>query len=99
MIVARIGKVYGPYSGRCFASRSETDIEHLVARSEAHDSGLCAAELGAELLDVRAHLPAVPGAAPSPHRALQPVVAQHASRARSTSPCAIAIADPACEAK
>ena len=43
LIVARIGKVYGPYTGRCFASRSETDIEHMVARSEAHDSGLCAA--------------------------------------------------------
>ena len=43
LIVAKIGKVYGPYTGRCFASRSETDIEHMVARSEAHDSGLCAA--------------------------------------------------------
>ena len=26
------------------ASKSETDIEHMVARSEAHDSGLCAAD-------------------------------------------------------
>ncbi|MDE2807442.1 MAG: excalibur calcium-binding domain-containing protein [Gemmatimonadota bacterium] len=43
LIVAQVGKVYGPYTGRCFASRSETDIEHMVARSEAHDSGLCAA--------------------------------------------------------
>ena len=43
-IIAEIGKVYGPYTGRCFASRSETDIEHMVARSEAHDSGLCAAD-------------------------------------------------------
>ena len=43
-IIAEIGKVYGPYIGRCFASRSETDIEHMVARSEAHDSGLCAAD-------------------------------------------------------
>ena len=43
LIVVRIGKVYGPYTGRRFASRSETDIEHMVARSEAHDSGLCAA--------------------------------------------------------
>ncbi|MXW60194.1 MAG: hypothetical protein F4003_00215, partial [Acidimicrobiaceae bacterium] len=46
MIVAEIGKVYGPYTGRCFASRRETDIEHMVARSEAHDSGLCAAAAG-----------------------------------------------------
>ena len=43
-IVAEIGKVYGPYTGRCFASRDDTDIEHIVARSEAHDSGLCAAD-------------------------------------------------------
>ena len=42
-IVASIGQVYGPYTGRCFASTGETDIEHMVATSEAHDSGLCAA--------------------------------------------------------
>ena len=43
-IVASIGKVYGPYTGRCFSSPRDTDIEHIVARSEAHDSGLCAAD-------------------------------------------------------
>ncbi len=43
-IIAEIGKIYGPYTGRCFSSRGETDIEHMVARSEAHDSGLCAAD-------------------------------------------------------
>ena len=37
------GKVYGPYTGRYFSSRSLTDIEHIVARSEGHDSGLCRA--------------------------------------------------------
>ena len=42
-IVAEIGKVYGPYTGSCFTSTRETDIEHIVARSEAHDSGLCSA--------------------------------------------------------
>ena len=42
-IVASIGKVYGPYTGTCFRSTAETDIEHMVATSEAHDSGLCAA--------------------------------------------------------
>ncbi len=42
-IVAGLGGVYGPYTGRWFRSTSETDIEHIVARSEAHDSGLCAA--------------------------------------------------------
>ena len=38
-----LGKIYGPYTGRCFGSTRETDIEHMVATSEAHDSGLCAA--------------------------------------------------------
>ncbi len=36
------GLIYGPYTGTCFTHRGETDIEHLIARSEAHDSGLCA---------------------------------------------------------
>ena len=39
------GKVYGPYTGRYFSSRRKTDIEHIVARSEAHDSGLCRAKI------------------------------------------------------
>ena len=43
-IVKRLGAVYGPYTGTCFRSASQTDIEHVVAASEAHDSGLCAAE-------------------------------------------------------
>ena len=43
-IVADMGGIiYGPYTGRTFSSTRETDIEHIVARSEAHDSGLCAA--------------------------------------------------------
>ena len=42
-IVEQIGRIYGPYSGRCFSSTGETDIEHIVSLSEAHDSGLCAA--------------------------------------------------------
>ena len=43
-IVASMGgRVYGPYTGRFFLSMKETDIEHVVAVSEAHDSGLCAA--------------------------------------------------------
>ena len=41
-VVERLGAVYGPYTGTCFASMRETDIEHIVAVSEAHDSGLCA---------------------------------------------------------
>ncbi len=43
-IVASMGgSVYGPYTGRHFRSARETDIDHVVALSEAHDSGLCAA--------------------------------------------------------
>lgn len=39
-----LGAVYGPYTGICFASSRETDIEHIIATSEAHASGPCAAE-------------------------------------------------------
>jgi hypothetical protein len=35
------GVVYGPYTGRYFDNDRETDIEHIVASSEGHDSGLC----------------------------------------------------------
>lgn len=43
-IVRRMGgRIYGPYSGTTFSSTRKTDIEHMVAKSEAHDSGLCAA--------------------------------------------------------
>ena len=42
-IVAEMGEIYEPYSGRCFTSTSDTTIEHVVAVSEAHDSGLCSA--------------------------------------------------------
>ena len=37
-------KIYSPYSGKYFKSIKETDIEHIVSLSEAHDSGLCAAD-------------------------------------------------------
>ena len=39
------GRIVSPYTGETFDSRFETDIEHIVARSEAHDSGLCSASL------------------------------------------------------
>ncbi len=43
-IVASMGsRIYGPYTGRHFRSARETDIDHVVALSEAHDSGLCTA--------------------------------------------------------
>ena len=44
MIIDRLGGIYGPYEGRFFSNRALTDIEHIVATSEAHDSGLCAAD-------------------------------------------------------
>ncbi|MDK1289773.1 excalibur calcium-binding domain-containing protein [Pseudoalteromonas umbrosa] len=45
-IVASMGGlIYGPYTGSYFESDTETDIEHIIATSEAHDSGLCAAPL------------------------------------------------------
>ena len=47
-IVRELGAVYGPYTGTCFASTTETDIEHIVAASEAHDSGLCARDAAAK---------------------------------------------------
>ena len=37
------GLIYSPYDGRFFPTTDETDIEHIVAKSEAHDSGLCGA--------------------------------------------------------
>ena len=44
-IVALLGDIFSPYTGRCFDDTRQTDIEHIVARSEAHDSGLCAADV------------------------------------------------------
>ena len=44
IVEAMSGLVYGPYSGIHFENTRQTDIEHIVARSEAHDSGLCAAD-------------------------------------------------------
>ena len=43
IVAAYGGRIYGPYTGHTFASRHQTDIEHVVAVSEALDSGLCAA--------------------------------------------------------
>ena len=44
-IANSLGGVYSPYTCETFGTLNETDIEHIVARSEAHDSGLCAASL------------------------------------------------------
>ena len=42
IIEAMDGYIYSPYTNEYFESRMDTDIEHIVAVSEAHDSGLCA---------------------------------------------------------
>ena len=43
-IIQRLGGLFSPYTGEVFDSKGDTDIEHVVARSEAHDSGLCRAD-------------------------------------------------------
>ena len=59
------GGIYGPYTGTWFESIRETDIEHIVARSEAHDSGLCAVdahtkdEFASDLLNLTLASPSV----------------------------------------
>ncbi len=65
-IVSRMGgRIYSPYTGTTFRSRKETDIEHIVAKSEAHDSGLCAAsrqvrrDFARDLLNLTIASPAV----------------------------------------
>ena len=64
-IVNALGGIYGPYTGTWFESIKETDIEHIVARSEAHDSGLCAAgpatwsEFASDLLNLTLASPSV----------------------------------------
>ena len=43
-IVTRLdGRIYSPYTGQFFQDTSETEVDHIVAPSEAHDSGLCGA--------------------------------------------------------
>ena len=64
-IVDAQGGIYGPYTGTWFNSIKETDIEHIIARSEAHDSGLCAAdpdtkdEFASDLLNLTLASPSV----------------------------------------
>ena len=64
-IVEAQGGIYGPYTGTWFESIKKTDIEHIVARSEAHDSGLCAAgpatwsEFASDLLNLTLASPSV----------------------------------------
>ena len=48
-IIQRLGGIFSPYTGEVFHSKGDTDIEHVVARSEAHDSGLCRADAATRL--------------------------------------------------
>ena len=43
-IIRQLGGLFSPYTGEVFDSKGDTDIEHIVARAEAHDSGLCRAD-------------------------------------------------------
>ena len=42
-IMIKYNGSYSPYTGKWYVSLSQLDIEHIVAKSEAHDSGLCSA--------------------------------------------------------
>ena len=39
-----MGGIWSPYTGQKFGTLKQTHIEHIVASSEAHDSGLCSAD-------------------------------------------------------
>ncbi|MYD45125.1 MAG: hypothetical protein F4W92_02065 [Gammaproteobacteria bacterium] len=39
-----MGGIFGAFENQCFDTFKDVDVDHLVARKEAHDSGLCAAE-------------------------------------------------------
>ena len=50
LIKAReLGGIYSAYEDHCFDAYADVDIDHLVARKEAHDSGLCAADAQTKL--------------------------------------------------
>ena len=38
------GELYSPYTGRTFSEERDVHVEHIVARKEAHYSGLCLKE-------------------------------------------------------
>ena len=65
IVASMAGRIYAPYTGCIFASIRQTDIEHIVARSEAHDSGLCAVDkatrrrFAADLLNLTLAAPAI----------------------------------------
>ena len=72
-IAEQLGGIWSPYTGRTFSSSRDTDIEQIVARSEAHDSGLCAASpetrwaFATDLLNLTLVSPAVNRGRADPH--------------------------------
>ena len=38
------GDLYSPYAGRTFSQECDVHVEHIVARKEAHYSGVCLKE-------------------------------------------------------
>lgn len=40
-----LGGIFGAYEDSCFDDYSDVDIEHLIAKREAHDSGMCEADI------------------------------------------------------
>ena len=44
-IQENVGAIRCSYTGRVYDTLAETEIEHIVALSEAHDSGLCGADV------------------------------------------------------
>lgn len=43
-ISSELGAIFGPYENRCFDDVRDVSVEHMVALSEAHDSGMCRAD-------------------------------------------------------
>ena len=39
-----LGGIFGAFENQCFDTYRDVESDHIVARKEAHDSGLCAAE-------------------------------------------------------
>ena len=47
-IIDQLGAIFSPYTGACYASASETTIDHIVALHQAHHSGMCFADAEAK---------------------------------------------------
>ena len=42
--ISLLGDILSPYTCTLFASKQDSEVDHIVALSEAHDSGLCGAD-------------------------------------------------------